>query len=51
MSGNDLFWSSGTWLLFLAQGGVLLGIFALYLYMGYKEKEVAKNTATKRRQG
>jgi len=48
VSGNEIFWSSGTWLMFLAQGVILIAIFGLYLYMGQKEKEAAKRTAARK---
>ena len=40
MSGNEIFWQSGTWMLFAGQALVL--VVALYFYMGKKEKEAEK---------
>ena len=40
MSGNEIFWQSGTWMLFA--GLVLVLVVALYFYMGKKEKEAEK---------
>lgn len=48
VSGNEIFWSSGTWLMFLAQGVILVAIFGLYLYMGQKEKAAAGKTAARK---
>ncbi len=42
MSGNEIFWQSGTWMMFAGQALVLALIVALYLYMGKKEKEAEK---------
>ena len=39
MSGSQLFWSSGTWLLFVGQILAVLVILAVYFYQGKKEKE------------
>ena len=39
MSGNEIFWQSGTWMLFAGQALVLVVVVALYFYMGKKEKE------------
>ncbi|WP_255376006.1 hypothetical protein [Cloacibacillus sp. An23] len=42
MTGNEIFWHSGTWGLFAGQIFVLLLIFFLYFYMGKKEKEARR---------
>ena len=42
MSGNEIFWQSGTWMLFAGQALVLGLVVALYFYMGKKEKEAEK---------
>lgn len=42
MTGNQIFWQSGTWCLFAGQLLVLLLIVSLYLYMGKKEKEAKR---------
>lgn len=39
MTGNEIFWSSGTWVFFVGQGAVLLFVLALYYYQGRKERE------------
>lgn len=39
MTGNQIFWQSGTWCLFAGQLLVLLLIVSLYFYMGKKEKD------------
>ena len=42
MSGNEIFWQSGTWMLFAGQALVRVLVVALYFYMGKKEKEAEK---------
>ena len=42
MSVNEIFWQSGTWMLFAGQALVLVLVVALYFYMGKKEKEAEK---------
>ena len=42
MSGNEIFWQSGTWMLFAGPALVLVLVVALYFYMGKKEKEAEK---------
>ena len=43
MSGSQLFWASGTWLLFLGQIVAFLIILGVYIYQGKKEKEARRN--------
>ena len=44
MSGNEIFWSSGTWLFFAGQAGALVFVIALYLYQGRKEREAGNDS-------
>lgn len=41
MSGNEIFWQSGTWMLFAGQALVLVLVVALYFTWG-KGKEAEK---------
>lgn len=43
MEGSKLFWSSGTWLFFVAQGMVVLLAAYLHWYLGKKERQVSQN--------
>lgn len=43
MDGSKLFWSSGTWVFFLAQGLVVALAVYLYWYLGKKEKEACED--------
>ncbi|HHZ00653.1 MAG TPA: hypothetical protein PLV23_02095 [Sedimentibacter sp.] len=42
MEGSKLFWSSGTWVFFLAQAMVVVLVGYLYWYLGKKEKEACE---------
>ena len=47
MTGNQIFWQSGTWGLFAGQIAVLILILVLYFYMGKKEKEAKDRQTSK----
>jgi len=43
LSGSELFWASGTWLLFVGQVVAFLIIIGVYCYQGKKEREARRN--------
>ena len=45
MSGNEIFWQSGTWMLFAGQALVLVLVVALYFYMGKRKKRPRRESA------
>jgi len=46
VSGAELFWTSGTWIFFLAQGLVLVLVVFLYWYLGVKEKQAKEKNSS-----